>query len=57
MTKIPDIATSKGRIDLLFVDGTPKESLQYLQAAEPYLARGALVIADNAGRGSVLMYQ
>eukprot|EP00877_Chromochloris_zofingiensis_P002138 jgi/Chrzof1/11925/Cz06g14250.t1 len=49
VTKIPDIATSKGRIDLLFVDGTPKESLQYLQAAEPYLARGALVIADNAG--------
>lgn len=37
------------RIDLLFLDGTPKETLQYLRAAEPHLADGAVVIADNAG--------
>ncbi len=36
-------------IELLFLDGTPKETLEYLKAAEPHLAPGALVIADNAG--------
>ncbi|KAG2444930.1 hypothetical protein HXX76_001666 [Chlamydomonas incerta] len=36
-------------IDLLFLDGTPKEYLDYLKAAEPFLAPGALVVADNAG--------
>ena len=37
------------RIDLLFIDGMPKQYLDYLKAAEPLLAPGALVIADNAG--------
>lgn len=37
------------RIDLLFLDGTPRESLEYLRAAEPLLAAGATVVADNAG--------
>ena len=37
------------RIDLLFLDATPKESLDYLKAAEPMLAQRALVVADNAG--------
>ncbi|GLC37907.1 hypothetical protein PLESTB_001503700 [Pleodorina starrii] len=37
------------RIDLLFLDGTPREYLAYLKAAEPYMAPGALVVADNAG--------
>lgn len=36
-------------IDFLFLDGLPKEYLLYLQAAEPFLAPGALVVADNAG--------
>ncbi|KXZ55204.1 hypothetical protein GPECTOR_3g348 [Gonium pectorale] len=36
-------------IELLFLDGTPKEYLEYLKAAEPFLAPGALVVADNAG--------
>ena len=36
-------------IDLLLLDGTPKETLEYLRAAEPRLADGATVIADNAG--------
>ena len=36
------------RIDLLFLDGVPKESLEYLRAAEPFLAPGATVVADNA---------
>lgn len=36
-------------IDFLFLDGLPKEYLMYLEAAEPFLAPGALVVADNAG--------
>jgi predicted O-methyltransferase YrrM len=36
------------QIDLLFLDGVPKESLEYLAAAEPFLAPGATVVADNA---------
>lgn len=52
--KIPEAAraldTSDTRcIDFLFIDGLPREYLQYLQAAEPYLAPGAVVVADNAG--------
>eukprot|EP00898_Chlorokybus_atmophyticus_P008897 jgi/Chlat1/9008/Chrsp94S08288 len=35
------------RIDLLFLDADPKQYLQYLQAAEPLLAKNALVVADN----------
>ena len=34
---------------MLFLDGTPSETLQYLKAAEPFLAEGATVVADNAG--------
>ena len=37
------------RIELLFLDGLPAQYLAYLEAAEPVLAPGALVIADNAG--------
>lgn len=36
-----------GRIEVLFLDGQPKEYLAYLRAAEPLLAPGCLVIADN----------
>ncbi|KAK9811561.1 hypothetical protein WJX72_005954 [[Myrmecia] bisecta] len=39
----------EGRIGLLFLDGVPKQSLEYLKAAEPHLAEGAVIIADNAG--------
>ncbi|GIL91156.1 hypothetical protein Vretimale_9536 [Volvox reticuliferus] len=39
----------RDRINLLFLDGTPKEYLDYLKAAEPFLEPGALVVADNAG--------
>lgn len=50
VSKLPLVSAAKGRpIDLLLLDGLPKETLQYLKAAEPYLAPGALVIADNAG--------
>lgn len=50
ITKLPNVSSTKGRpIDLLLLDGLPKETLQYLKAAEPYLAPGAMVIADNAG--------
>eukprot|EP00878_Enallax_costatus_P014687 GHUV01015363.1.p1 GENE.GHUV01015363.1~~GHUV01015363.1.p1 ORF type:complete len:364 (+),score=98.26 GHUV01015363.1:1246-2337(+) len=48
--KLPTISSSQGQpIDFLFLDGTPKEALSYLEAAEPYLAEGAMVVADNAG--------
>ncbi len=48
--QLPKLFASAGRpIDLLFLDGVPKEYLEYLKAAEPYLAPGALVVADNAG--------
>lgn len=36
-------------IDLLLLDGVPKETRAYLRAAEPLLSDGAVVIADNAG--------
>lgn len=36
-------------LDFLFLDGLPREYLAYLEAAEPYLAPGAVVVADNAG--------
>ncbi|KAG2448509.1 hypothetical protein HYH02_006400 [Chlamydomonas schloesseri] len=43
------LVPGRDAIDLLFLDGTPKEYLDYLRAAEPFLAPGALVVADNAG--------
>ncbi|KAF6253956.1 S-adenosyl-L-methionine-dependent methyltransferase [Scenedesmus sp. NREL 46B-D3] len=49
-SKLPEVAAKFGRpIDFLLLDGTPKETLAYLQAAEPHLAPGAVVLADNAG--------
>jgi len=38
-----------GPIDFLFIDGRPREYLEYLKAAEPLLSPGAVVVADNAG--------
>jgi predicted O-methyltransferase YrrM len=50
LNKLPEVSAAKGRsIDLLLLDGVPKETLQYLKAAEPYLSPGAMIIADNAG--------
>ena len=46
--KIPQQFGSRPPIDMLFLDGTPKETLAYLKAAEPFLAEGATVVADNA---------
>jgi predicted O-methyltransferase YrrM len=37
------------KVELLFLDALPAQYLAYLQAAEPVLAPGALVVADNAG--------
>ncbi len=34
------LAPGRDAIDLLFLDGTPKEYLEYLEAAEPFLAPG-----------------
>jgi hypothetical protein len=48
-SKFQEVASKHGPIELLFLDGVPKETLAYLRAAEPYLAPGAMVVADNAG--------
>lgn len=56
---LPSGFSGKGRIDLLFLDGLPCQYLAYLKAAEPLLAQGALVVADNAGifgRGGLMEY-
>jgi Methyltransferase domain len=36
-------------IDMLVLDGLPKETLEYLRAAEPCLVPNAVIVADNAG--------
>ena len=41
--------TPQEKIDFLFLDGLPREYLHYLKAAEPRLAPGATIVADNAG--------
>jgi predicted O-methyltransferase YrrM len=47
--KWAEMVARQGRqLDLLLLDGVPKQTLEYLRAAEPHLAPGALVIADNA---------
>jgi len=50
-TKMSEVSASCGDrlIDFLLLDGTPKETLEYLKAAEGYLSPGAMVVADNAG--------
>ena len=47
--QIPRQFAGRPPIEMLFLDGTPKDTLQYLKAAEPFLAEGAVVVADNAG--------
>lgn len=49
LKQIPEQFRGRPSIDMLFLDGTPSETLQYLKAAEPFLAEGATVVADNAG--------
>jgi len=52
LNKLPEMvrdAGIAGKVELLLLDGVPKEYLSYLKAAEPLLAPGALVVADNAG--------
>ena len=39
----------RGKFDLLFIDATKEEYLGYLKRAEKYLAKWAVVIADNVG--------
>ena len=48
-SKFQEVAGKYGPIEFLLIDGVPKEALAYLQAAEPFLAEGALIVADNAG--------
>lgn len=46
LTTIPELIQT---FDLLFIDATKNEYLQYLQLIEPKLKKGAIVIADNVG--------
>ena len=41
------IPTLKGTFDFVFIDAAKKDYLRYLQAVEPKLKRGAVVVADN----------
>jgi predicted O-methyltransferase YrrM len=43
------IPTLKGPFDFMFIDAAKKEYLDYLKAAEPMLAKNAVVVADNVG--------
>ena len=43
------IPTLKGPFDFMFIDAAKEEYLDYLKAAEPKLARKAVVVADNVG--------
>ena len=59
LKQIPEHFKARPPIDMLFLDGTPSETLQYLKAAEPFLAEGATVVADNAGvfaNGGMMSY-
>jgi predicted O-methyltransferase YrrM len=39
----------KGRFDLVFIDASKNEYLDYLRLAEDKLCEGAVIVADNAG--------
>lgn len=41
------IPTLQGPWNMLFIDAAKEEYLAYLEAAEPFLAPGAVVVADN----------
>jgi predicted O-methyltransferase YrrM len=43
------IPTLEGPFDFMFIDAAKEEYLDYLKAAEPKLARNAVVVADNVG--------
>ena len=43
------IPTLKGPFELMFIDAAKEEYLDYLKAAEPKLAKNAVVVADNVG--------
>jgi predicted O-methyltransferase YrrM len=43
------IPTLKGPFDFMFIDAAKEEYLDYLKAAEPRLAKNAVVVADNVG--------
>ena len=39
----------KGKFDLVFIDATKQEYLDYLRLVEDRLHRGSMIVADNAG--------
>lgn len=43
------IPTLKGPYDFMFIDAAKEEYLDYIKAAEPKLAKNAVVVADNVG--------
>jgi predicted O-methyltransferase YrrM len=38
-----------GKFDLVFIDATKEEYLEYLRSVEPKLHKGNVIVADNAG--------
>lgn len=43
------IPSLEGPFDLVFIDAEKEDYLKYLKAAEPKMAKGAVVVADNVG--------
>ena len=43
------IPTLDGPFDLVFIDANKEDYLKYLKAAEPKMAKDAVVVADNTG--------
>src|SRR3989344_770573 len=42
-----EIKKLKGEFDVLFLDAAKEQYLGYLKLAEPFLRKGAIVVADN----------
>jgi predicted O-methyltransferase YrrM len=49
------IPTLEGPFDLVFLDGTKEEYLDYLRLVEPMIPQGGVVVADNAGMFALAM--
>ena len=44
------IPSLDGPFDMIFIDAKKEDYLKYLKAAEPKMAKNAVVVADNVGR-------
>lgn len=50
------IPTLKGEYDFVFIDADKPQYFAYLQALEPHLFRGSMIVADNVGRHEAKMH-